>query len=175
MSGKLRFGLTSAALVMGLLTGCASIMQGEQYVFPAAGEPSATIRVERPLDAQVSILNRNEEGCYVGITSLPYKGDDIEAQVKPGKELVLMYREEFGAEVCQIHVGITPEQGATYTLMTGTWSETKTGVLPMLSREQGYCGIVVVKKLGEQQSVEPNPQMVIDRGITCHRFVKRKR
>lgn len=175
MSGIFRFGVHGTVLFAGMLTGCSSLMYGDQYVFPAPGEPSATVRVEQAQNTDVSILNRDEEGCYVGITGLPYKGNDIDAQVKPGKELVLLYRRYLGTEICQLHLGLTPEQNATYTLVEGTWSETKNGLLPGFTREQGYCGLVVVKKLGEQENVEPGQQMVIDRGITCHKFVKRKR
>lgn len=175
MSGICRFGIYATVLFAGMLSGCSSFMYGEQYAFPASGAPSATIRVERAQNTSVSILNRDEEGCYAGITGLPYRENTIEAQVEPGKQLVLFYRRDLGAEICQLHLGLTPEQNATYTLVTGTWYETKNGLLPGFTREQGYCGLVVVKKLGEQQSVEPGQQMVIDRGITCHKFVDRKR
>ncbi|MEN0106885.1 MAG: hypothetical protein AAGC84_10715 [Pseudomonas sp.] len=174
MAGRFMFRVGSMALVVGLLSGCQSLMYGTQYEFPKADEPSARLLMEHPLYTSVSILNRNEEGCYAGITGVPYKDRDIDAPLVPGKETIFLYRQEVGGKVCQLHFALTPEANATYLLKSGDWSKTEKGLFGY-THEQGYCGVAVLKKLGEKVSVEPAPQMVIDRGITCHKFVKRKR
>jgi hypothetical protein len=175
MAGRFMYRVGSMVVLVGLLSGCKSLMYGTQYDFPKAGEPSARLLEERPLYTSLSILNRNEEGCYAGITGVPYKDRDIDAQLVPGKEIVLLYRKEVGSKVCQIHFALTPEANTTYILKSGDWSKTEEGLLPGFKHEQGYCGLAVIKKVGEEVSVAPAQMMVIDRGITCHKFVKRNR
>lgn len=176
MIGRVVSRVGSVVVVAGLLSGCNSLMYGSQYTFPKAGEPSARLLVERPLYTSLNILNRNEEGCYAGITGVPYKDRDIDAPLVPGKETILLYRRDVGGKICQIHFALSPEANATYLLKSGDWSKTEEGLLPgFTTHEQGYCGLVVIKKIGEDVSVEPAQQMVIDRGITCHKFVKRFR
>lgn len=114
----------------------------------------------------------NEAGCYAGFTPLRYTDGFIEARVAVGKELVLTYRRVVAGSMCQIPFSFTPQEGATYTLKSGSWSESKTGILPIFTSNQYYCGLGVVKKVGTQESVEPIQQLRIKTGFACLRFVK---
>ncbi|MBU6956920.1 hypothetical protein KRR23_04070 [Pseudomonas sp. CVAP len=154
------------------LSGCTSLFQGKQYVFPHPDEPSATVRLKYERGTTLDAMTFNEKGCYAGFTPLSYTGDFIESPVAVGKELVLTYRKVVGGGQCQIPFSFTPQDGATYTLKTGFWSETKTGILPIFTSDQYYCGIGLVKKVGDQESIEPIQQLHIETGFACLTFVK---
>lgn len=167
--------LACCALLAGAvaLSGCTSLLQGKQYVFPRPDEPSATVRLKYERGTKLDAMTFNEKGCYAGFTTLPYSADGfIESPMAAGKELVLTYWNEVGGRQCQIPFSFTPQAGATYTLKTGFWSQTKPGVLPIFTNDQYYCGIGVVKKVGDQESIEPIQQLRIKTGFACLRFVK---
>ena len=159
-----------------LLGGCDSIMAKKQYAFPKAGEPSAMLRVEKPRSASVGVINLNDVGCWAGATSFAYKEDEPGTRVATGKEMVLTYNEIIGDKYCGILVALTPEENAIYTFKTGTWSKTVESLIPVIgkSREQGYCGLAIIKQVGTDVSLEPTQQVVVDRGIICYKYVKRK-
>ncbi|PTQ70518.1 hypothetical protein [Pseudomonas sp. GV071] len=162
-----------AVLVAALgLSGCTSLTMGDQYVFPRADEPSATVRVLDDGVTDLKIMNLNPAGCYAGYTPLPAKDGFVQAQVAVGKPLIVDYRREVFGGACRMFFAVTPEAGATYTLKTGSWTQPKTGILPIFTSDQTYCGLGAIKTLGEQQSIEPIEKMRIDTGITCHKFVK---
>lgn len=116
----------------------------------------------------------DDKTCYAGFTPLPYEDGFIQSPVAVGKELVLMYRNVGGGSMCQIPFAFTPEAGATYTLRTGSWSQPKTGILPMFTYDQNYCGVGVVKKVGTVESVEPVKQLRMKTGFPCLRFLEKK-
>ncbi|MFT0477123.1 hypothetical protein ACMSI6_24930 [Pseudomonas antarctica] len=155
------------------LSGCNSILQGKQYDFPPSGAPSATIRLENKHGTTLDAITFNDKGCYAGLTPLPYSGDFIESRIAVGKKLVLTYERVIGGKQCLVHFSFTPQDGATYTLKTGSWSEPKTGFLPIFNYDQSYCGIGVIKKVGDVEGVEPIQQLRIKpAGLTCLMFVK---
>ncbi len=173
MFGNKKFSWTCTLLAVAL-SGCTSLFQGKQYVFPRPDEPSATVRLKYEHGTSLHAMTFNDSGCYAGFTPLPYTDGFIEAPVAVGKELILTYRWEVAGRGCQIPFSFTPQKGATYTLKPGFWSEPKTGILPIFTYDQGYCGLGVVKKIGTQESIEPIQQLRIDQGFACLRFVKKK-
>jgi hypothetical protein len=172
MFGNDKFG--GYALLAGAvaLSGCTSLFQGKQYLFPRPDEPSATVRLKYERGASLDAMTFNESGCYAGFTPLTYTGDFFEAPVAVGKELVLTYRHVVGGTVCQIPFSFTPQEGAVYTLKSGYWSESKPGILPIFTNNQYHCGIGVIKKIGAQESVEPIQQLRIKTRFACLTFVK---
>ncbi|MFL1495607.1 hypothetical protein [Pseudomonas antarctica] len=155
------------------LSGCNSILLGKQYDFPPSGAPSATIRLENTRGTSLEAMSFNEKGCYAGHTPLPYSGDFIETPIAVGKKLVLTYERVIGGKQCQIHFSFTPQDGATYTLKTDSWSDPKTGFLPIFNYDQSYCGIGLIKKVGDLESIEPIQQLRIKpTGLACLMFVK---
>lgn len=173
MDGMNRFGWAIAMLAATImLSGCSSFMQGDQYVFPLADEPSATLRTEYKAGTDLHLMNLNDKGCYAGYTPLPYVNGVIESPVAVEKKLVVTYRRESVGKVCQIIFSFIPEKSATYTLTAGSWSETKNGIVPWLTDEQQFCGVAMVKEIGGAETIEPVQKLRIDAGITCHKFVK---
>lgn len=173
MCGNDRFvGYSLLAAAAMALSGCTSLFQGKPYLFPRPDEPSATVRLEYERGTTLDAVTFNESGCYAGFTPLTYTDNFIQARVAVGKELVLTYERVIGGAMCRIPFSFTPEEGATYTLKSGFWGESKTGILPIFTRDQYYCGIGVVKKIGTQESVEPIQQLRIKTGFACLRFVK---
>ncbi|MGA8133892.1 MULTISPECIES: hypothetical protein [Pseudomonas] len=156
------------------LSGCTSLLQGQQYLFPRPDEPSATVRLAYEHGTTLDAMTFNESGCYAGFTPLPNTDGLIEAPVAVGKELVLTYRRVLADSVCQIPFSFTPQEGATYILKSGFWSESRTGILPIFTRDQHYCGLGVIKKIGTQESVEPVQQLHIKTGFACLRFVRQE-
>ncbi|EJL95778.1 hypothetical protein PMI18_05060 [Pseudomonas sp. GM102] len=172
MYGSHKFGWCTLLAGVMALSGCTSMFGGKQYAFPDPNAPSATVRLKYERGTTLDAMTFNEKGCYAGFTPLSYTGDFIESPIAVGKELVLTYRNVVGGSLCQIPFSFTPQDGATYTLKTGFWSETKTGILPIFTSDQYYCGIGVVKKVGDQESIEPIQQLRIKTGFACLRFVK---
>lgn len=168
-----KFGCISAMLVGAMmLSGCSSLLQGKQYEFPQANEPSATLRTHYIRGTDLHLMNFNDKGCYAGYTPLPYVNGSIGSPVGVNKKLVVTYRLESAGKVCQIPFSFTPEAGATYTVTTGSWSETKTGIVPFFTAEQQYCGIALTKRADGAEQVEPIEKLRIDTGVICHKFVK---
>ncbi|NWB98366.1 hypothetical protein HX882_20930 [Pseudomonas gingeri] len=165
----------TCALLVGAVTlgGCTSLLHGKQYQFPQPGEPAATVRLEYDRNANLDAMTFNDSGCYAGSTALPHVGGVIEAPVAAGNELVLTYRQQAVDGVCQIPFSFTPQEGATYTLKSGSWSKPKAGILPIFNSDEHYCGLGVVKKIGTQVSIEPVQQLRIKTGFGCLRFVKK--
>lgn len=169
---------TSFAVLLAvlLLSSCDSILAKKQYSFPEAGESSALLSVEKPRSSSIGVINLNDEGCWAGATSLDYKEGSPGTRVAAGKEMVLVYNEVIGAQYCEILVALTPEESAIYTFKSGSWSETVESLIPVIGipREQGYCGLAIIKQIGTEVSLEPAQQLVVDRGITCYKYVKRR-
>ncbi|MDO7928184.1 hypothetical protein Q6A51_15430 [Pseudomonas sp. KFB-139] len=155
-----------------LISGCTSFLQGKQYAVPGSDEPSATIRLKAGNGARLDAMTFSDNGCYAGYTVLPSNGDYIESRVAVNKELILTYWQTAGSSVCQIPFSFTPQSGATYTLIQGSWSEPKAGILPIFNREEHFCGVGAIKKVGDQESIEPIQQLKIKTGFACLRFVK---
>lgn len=175
MLGNKKSGRTCALLAGALLlSGCTSLTQGKQYVFPRADEPSATVRLKYENGTVLHAMTFNDSECYAGFTPLPYTDGFIEAKVAAGKELILTYRREIGGSVCQMPFSFIPQEGATYTLKSGFWSEAKAGLIPIFTTDQYYCGLGVIKKAGAQESVEPIQQLRIKTGFACLKFVNKK-
>lgn len=174
MSVNFRSGFTFALLAGAVgLGGCTSLLQGKQYEFPAANEPSATVRLADGYGTSMDAITFNEKGCYAGYTTLPSRDSFIQAPVAVGKELVLTYKQQGVGTQCQVPFSFTPEQGATYTVKTGTWSEAKTGFMSVFNFSQNYCGIALVKKMGDQESVQPIQPLRIKTAFACLTFVKK--
>lgn len=161
--------LLSGAL---LLSGCNSILYGKQYAVPQPGEPSATVRMKYDRDARLDAMTFNDKGCYAGYTTLLANGDYVESPVVVGEELILTYRSEVGGMQCQVPFSFRPEKGAIYTVVNGSWSEPRKGYLSVISPDRHFCGVNVVKKVGDQESVEPVQQLRIETGFACLKFVK---
>ncbi|WP_122335812.1 hypothetical protein [Pseudomonas coronafaciens] len=155
-----------------LLSGCNSILYGKQYTIPQPGEPSATVRMKYDRYARLDAMTFNNKGCYAGYTTLLGNGDYVESPVAVGRELILTYRSEVGGMQCQVPFSFTPEKDATYTVVNGSWSEPRKGVLSVISPDQRFCGVNVVKKVGDQESVEPVQQLRIETGFACLKWVK---
>ena len=153
--------------------GCSSsFLQGKQYVFPGPDQPSATVRLKSEGSSRLDAMTFSDNGCYAGYTILPSNGEYIESRVAAGKELILTYWQVAGNSQCQIPFSFTPENGATYTLTEGSWSKPKEGILPIFNRDEQFCGIGVIKKIGDQQTVEPIQQLQIKTGFACLRFTQ---
>ncbi|MBX8599914.1 hypothetical protein K5D39_21715 [Pseudomonas cichorii] len=71
------------------------------------------------------------------------------------KELILTYWQTVGGSVCKIPFSFTPENGATYTLTQGFWSNPHAGILPIFNREQHFCDIGVIKKSATRKTSNP--------------------
>ncbi|MBX8597713.1 hypothetical protein K5D39_10395 [Pseudomonas cichorii] len=155
-----------------VISGCTSFLQGKQYVVPSPDEPSATVRLKAGNGARLDAMTFSDNGCYAGYTILPSDGDYIESRVAVNKELILTYGQIAGNSVCQIPFSFTPQNGATYTLIQGSWSEPKEGILPIFNRDEQFCGVGVIKKVGDQESIEPIQQLKIKTGFACLRFFK---
>jgi hypothetical protein len=155
-----------------VISGCTSFLQGKQYVVPVPDEPSATVRLKAGNGARLDAMTFSDNGCYAGYTILPSNGDYIESRVAVNKELILTYWQIAGSSACQIPFSFTPQNGATYTLVQGSWSKPRTGILPIFNRDEHFCGVGVVKKVGDQESVEPIQQLQIKTGFACLKFVK---
>jgi hypothetical protein len=155
-----------------LLSGCNSIMYGKQYRFPTSGEPSAKILLERQIGTRLDIMTFNEAGCYAGYTTIPSSNGIIEAQVVAGKELILTYSQVVGGKQCQIPFSFTPQSGATYILISDSWSENKKGIIPILNHNADYCGIKAYKKLDDQKTIEKIQQLNIKVGFGCLEYLK---
>lgn len=155
-----------------LTSGCNSIMYGKQYAVPQPGQPSATVRMKYDHGARLDLMTFNEKGCYAGYTTLLATGDFVESPVAVDKELILTYRSEVGGMQCQVPFSFTPEEGATYTVAKRFWSEPRKGVLSVVSPDQYFCAVDVVKKVGDQESVEPVQPLRIDTGFACLKWVK---
>ncbi|MGF0237453.1 hypothetical protein ACQR3P_01020 [Rhodococcus sp. IEGM1300] len=172
MHRNTKFGGCGLIAAVVLLSGCTSLLQGKQYVFPKAGEPSATVRMKYESGTSLDAITFNDSGCYAGYTTLPGTDEYIEAPVVAGKELVLTYKRVLAGAACQIPFSFTPEAGATYTLQSGSWSEAGSGLLSMFTRDQHYCGVGLVKTVGDKQSVERIQQLRIKTAFACLTFVK---
>lgn len=172
MYGNNKFGWSALLAGAVTLSGCTSLLQGKPYRFPQSDEPSATVHLKYEPGTNLDAMTFNESGCYAGFTPLPYTNGFIEAPIAVGKELVLTYRQIVGGKMCQIHFSFMPQEWASYTLQSGSWSEPKTGILPIFTYNQNYCGLGVVKKVGDQESVEPVQQLHIKTGFACLRLVK---
>ncbi len=122
--------------------------------------------------ARLDLMTFNDKGCYAGSPLLLATGDFVESPVAVDKELILTYRSEVGGMQCQVPFSFTPEKGATYTVSNTLWSEPRKGVLSVISSDQYFCGVNVVKKAGDQESVEPVQQLRIDTGFACLKWVK---
>lgn len=153
------------------LNGCTSFFMGKQYEFPREGEPSATVRLKYDRGTSLDAITFSEKTCYAGYTPLPYNGDFIESKIAANQELVLMYRNVVGGTQCQIPFAFTPQAGATYLVKSGSWSETKPGLIPVFKYDQQYCGIAVVQKTGDKESVQPIQQLRMRTGFPCLRFL----
>ncbi|RMO05302.1 hypothetical protein ALQ47_01225 [Pseudomonas cichorii] len=154
-----------------VISGCTSFLQGKQYTVPGPDEPSATIRLKAGNGARLDAMTFSDNGCYAGYTTLPSNGDYIESRVAVNKELILTYWQTVGGSACKIPFSFTPENGATYTLTQGFWSKPQAGILPIFNREQHFCGIGVIKKVGDQENIEPIQQLQIKTGFACLKFV----
>jgi len=154
------------------MSGCNSILYGKQYVVPQPGEPSATVRMKYDRDAKLDIMTFNDKGCYAGYTTLLARGDFVESPVAVDKELILTYQRVVGGMECKVPFSFMPQRGATYTLVNGSWSEPRKGVLSVISPEQHFCGVNVVKKVGDHETVEPLQQLRIETGFACLKWVK---
>lgn len=154
------------------ISGCTSFLQGKQYAVPGPEEPSATVRLKAGGGARLDAMTFSDNGCYAGYTVLPYDGDYIESRVAVDKELILTYWQISGSTACKIPFSFTPQKGATYTLIQGNWSKPKEGILPIFNRDEHFCGVGVIKKVGDQESVEPIEQLTVKTGFACLRFVK---
>lgn len=164
-----RFILLAGAL---LISGCTSFLQGKQYVVPGPADPAATVRLKAGGGARLDAMTFSDNGCYAGYTVLPSNGEYIESRVAVDKELILTYWQVAGSSACKIPFSFKPQNGATYTLTSGSWTEPKAGILPIFNRDESYCGVAVIKKVGDQESVEPIQQLQIKTGFGCLRFVK---
>lgn len=153
------------------LNGCTSLFMGKQYEFPRADEPSATVRLKSERGTTLDAITFSEKTCYAGFTPLPYNGDFIESKVAADKELVLTYSNAVGGSVCRIPFSFTPQAGATYIVKSGFWSETKPGLIPVFKYDQQYCGVGVVKKVDDEESVQPIQQLRMKTGFPCLRFL----
>jgi hypothetical protein len=171
MFGKYKSGWCALLAGSIALSGCTSLFMGKQYEFPRPDEPSATVRLKYDRGTTLDAMTFNEKSCYAGFTPLSYNGDFIESKVAVGKELVLTYRDVVGSTQCQIPFSFTPQEGAIYTIKTGFWSETKPGIIPVFKYDQYHCGIGVVKKVGDQESVQPIQQLRIKTGFGCLKFL----
>jgi hypothetical protein len=161
--------LLAGALV---ISGCTSFLQGKQYVVPGPDEPSATVRLKAGNGARLDAMTFSDNGCYAGYTILPSNGSYVESRVAVNKELILTYAQVAGSSVCQIPFSFTPQNGATYTLIQGSWSKPKAGILPIFNHDEHFCGVGVIKKVGDQESIEPIQQLKIKTGFACLKFVK---
>jgi hypothetical protein len=161
--------LLAGALAIG---GCTSLLQGKQYAVPGADEPAATVRIKAGNGARLDAMTFSDNGCYAGYTVLPSNGDYIESRVGVNKELILTYWQFAGSNVCKIPFSFTPQSGATYTLIQGSWSKPKAGIIPLFNRDEQFCGVGVIKKVGDQESIEPIQQLQIKTGFACLKFVK---
>ncbi|MFK3800089.1 MULTISPECIES: hypothetical protein [unclassified Pseudomonas] len=164
-----RWVLLAGALV---ISGCTSFLQGKQYAVPGPDEPSATVRLKAGNGARLDAMTFSDDGCYAGYTVLPSNGDYIESRVAADKEVILTYWQIAGSNACKIPFSFTPQNGATYTLIQGAWSKPRTGILSTFSHDEQFCGVGVVKTVGDQESLEPIQQLQIKTGFACLKFVK---
>ncbi|KJH86547.1 MULTISPECIES: hypothetical protein [Pseudomonas] len=155
-----------------LMSGCTSFLQGKQYVVPGPDEPFATVRLKAGSGARLDAMTFSDNGCYAGYTVLPSNGGYIESRVAVNKELILTYWKVAGNSACQIPFSFTPQKGATYTLIEDFSIKPKAGILPILDRDEYFCGVGVLKKVGDQESVEPIQKLQIKTGFACLKFVK---
>ncbi|MDZ5602031.1 hypothetical protein SJI00_04450 [Pseudomonas sp. RP23018S] len=167
-----KFGGCVVVLGALLLGGCNSILYGKQYTLPQPGEPSATVRMKYDRDARLDIMTFNDKGCYAGYTTVVGRDGYVESPVAVGRELIMTYRSEVGGLQCQVPFSFTPEKDATYTVVNGTWSEPRKGVLSVINPDQRFCGVNIVKKVGDQESVEPVQQLRVETGFACLKWVK---
>ncbi|AIR91027.1 hypothetical protein [Pseudomonas cremoricolorata] len=154
------------------MTGCNSILYGKQYAVPQPGEPSATVRMKYDRDARLDIMTFNDKGCYAGYTTLLGSGGFVESPVAVDKELIMTYQSAVGGMACKVPFSFTPEKGATYTVVNGSWSEDRKGFLSAISPDQYFCGVNVIKKVGDQESIEPVQPLRIETGFACLKWVK---
>ena len=154
------------------ISGCTSLLQGTQYVVPGPDEPSATVRLPAGYGGRLDAMTFSDDGCYAGYTVLPSNGDYIESRVGVNKALILTYWQFAGSNACKIPFSFTPQNGATYTLIQGSWSKPKEGILPIFNHNEQFCGVGVIKKVGDQESIEPIQPLRIKTGFACLRFVK---
>ena len=155
-----------------VLSGCNSILYGKQYVAPQPGEPSATVRMKYERYARLDIMTFNDKGCYAGYTTLLGDGEFVQSPVGVGKELIMTYLSEVGGMQCKVPFSFTPENGATYTVVNGSWTEPRKGVLSVISPNEHFCGLNLVKKVGDQESLAPVQPLQIKTGFACLEFVK---
>lgn len=169
--------LAGCVLVAGtvVLNGCTSFFMGKQYEFPRPDEPSATVRLKYGSGTTLDAITFSEKTCYAGYTRLPNNGEYIESKVAVDEELVLTYSNVVGGGQCQIPFAFTPQAGATYIVNSGFWSETRPGLIPVLNHDQYHCGVVVVKKVGDQESVQPIQPLRMRTGFPCLRFLPLKK
>jgi hypothetical protein len=160
------------ALLAVSLSGCTSLLQGEQYKFPEPDEPVAVVRTPYVAHTALHIINFSESGCYSGWTALGYKDGFIESPVAVGKPLILTYRRELAGKVCQIHFSLIPQDGANYTFSSNSWSEPVEGVVPLLNTDKNYCGLRAVKELRGRKSLEPIKPLRIRTRLACLTFVE---
>ncbi|OLU21152.1 hypothetical protein BVH01_01895 [Pseudomonas sp. PA1(2017)] len=165
------------ALAVGvLLGGCSFFVPKESYVFPVSGDPSAMLRMYDSDWVNLSVINLSKDGCYAGSTLLTKSVGLTEARVWAGKSLLIGYGKSLGHKsYCEISFSFTPQVGANYDLRSGSWSENKAGLLPGFTREQEYCGVVLVKAVEGVESVEPIQMMRVKPGLSCHSFVRARR
>ncbi|GFM90403.1 hypothetical protein [Pseudomonas cichorii] len=78
-----------------------------------------------------------------------------------------MIRSEAPSATTRLKAG----NGATYTLTQGFWSKPQASILPIFNREQHFCGLGVIKKVGDQENIEPIQQLQIKTGFACLKFV----
>jgi hypothetical protein len=160
-----KYGWCVVVAAVVAMSGCNSIMYGKQYVVPQPGEPSATVRMKYDRNARLDIMTFNDKGCYAGYTTLLGDGDFVASPVTVDKELILTYQRVVAGMECKVPFSFTPEKGATYTVVNGSWSEPRKGVLSVISPDQHFCGVNVVKKVGDQESVARVQQLRIETGF----------